>query len=131
MVRDQVTPTKVTECGVITFKGNRDQVNKHSTNVEFILVVNYDDVGKKDVEVTASTWSSHNVGDRICFISTKPLASFGGGVIGFINAGVGMITAVIVFMVIVFLCLDVIVWMFSGKFYFFNPNSNFYKDDGY
>jgi hypothetical protein len=129
LVRDEFTPTNTTECGTITFKGNRDQVNKHSTSVEFILVVDYDNVGKKDVEVTASTWSSYNVGDRICFISHKPLASFGGGIVGFINVAIGMITAFVIVVIIVFACLDAIIWLFRGKIYFFN--SDFSKDDNY
>ena len=56
----------VRKCGVVTFKGNKEQINKHSTSTEFVLVVKYsDEVVSK--YVSPATWASHNVGDNVCF----------------------------------------------------------------
>lgn len=114
---------KETRCGVVTYKGNKDQVNKHSSDIQFIMVVEYDDTHRKEDEtVTASTWSSYNVGERICFINdirpTDKMSVMDGllGLIGMIVFWVGLGILIVMF----------IVWFYSGK----NPFKNdFWKED--
>jgi len=54
-------------CGKITYKGSYDQMHKYSSHHTFIFVVDIDGKGKQDYDVSASTWTSYEVGDRICF----------------------------------------------------------------
>lgn len=63
---DYYNPKITRHCGKVTYKGNKDQVNKYRTETEFIMVIEYPE-GKRDEIVSASTWSSHSVGDSICF----------------------------------------------------------------
>ena len=39
-----------TRCGTVTFKGNRDQVHKYSSETKFVMVILYDDTHQKEDE---------------------------------------------------------------------------------
>lgn len=92
-----IHPQQETRCGVVTFKGNHTQVNKHSSDTEFILVIQYDDTHmKEDESVRAATWSSHEVGDHICLSWGKsPFKT-----IGSVNGIIGIIGCFALYMVI-------------------------------
>jgi hypothetical protein len=105
---------EITRCGLITFKSSYDQKHKHSTSVEFVLVVKYDDTGRKeDEDVSASTWSSYSVGDRICFTTHKRVGTGFWSFINFLAGGIGFL--VILFSGIILFILF-IRWIFTGKF---------------
>lgn len=107
---------KITRCGTVTFKSSYDQKHKHSTSIEFVLVVKYDDTGRKeDEDVSASTWSSYDVGDRICFTSTKRIES---GFIPMVHGIIGMVGFVICCLAILALCIFSVKWIFTGDFWF-------------
>ncbi len=111
-----------TRCGTVTFKGNRDQVNKHSTNTEFIMVILYDDTHmKEDETVRAATWSSYNVGDRICLSWSVDV----GQRMGIINLTLGAIGSfVFAFGTIAFVVI-LLIWFFTGNSPF---TADFWKD---
>jgi len=109
-------PGEITRCGTITFKGSYEQSHKYSSSIEFVLVVNYDGIGKRDVDVTASTWSSHSVGDRICFIErVRPPDNF---YYGFVVLMIGGITLFVGCLGLIFLFVIGIGWIFTGRYVF-------------
>jgi hypothetical protein len=107
----ELSDRKVTKCGTVTFKGNHTQVNKHSSDIEFILVVQYDDNNRKtDEEVSASIWSSYNVGDRICLSwDDNPVH-----IMGMINGLFGMVGMIVFGFGSVIVGVMLLVWFFTG-----------------
>jgi hypothetical protein len=63
-------------CGKVAYKGGYDQMHKYSSHYTFIFVVDVDGEGKRDFDVSASTWTSYNVGDRICFNPQNTMLTF-------------------------------------------------------
>ncbi len=111
-LRIEMSDQKETRCGTVTFKGNRDQVNKHSTETEFILVVLYDDTKRKEDErISAAIWSSYNIGDRICLSSSVIMAN----VIGSFNTVVALIGCIVLFLSLVVGIIASIAWLFFDK----------------
>lgn len=106
---------KIKDCGIVTFKSTYDQKHKNSSTVEFVMVVDYDNRGKEDVDVSAATWSSYNVGERICFIIDKPTddtlfktITTIIGLLGFAMLAVG---------ILIFGIFGGIAWIFTGKYF--------------
>lgn len=101
----------IRKCGIVTFKGSAQEVNKHSTYNEYILVVQYSN-DKEDHHVSAATWSSYNVGDNVCFTDEKPPKEFEDDQYGVIHFLLGAFTLIILFIGGLILFLG---WLFTGK----------------
>lgn len=58
-------PEYYTKTGVITFKCMTEEGRRHHSRTNFLMVVDFEHYGKEDVNVSASIWSSYDVGDKI------------------------------------------------------------------
>lgn len=90
--------------GLITWKASVEQVNKHSSDVKFIFVVDFDKTGKEDVYVNASTFSSYAVGDRISLPRNKEVR--------FIVPAI--ISILVLTIILAFIIANLILWIILG-----------------
>lgn len=65
--RNFIDSTKKQFCGKLFAKISSIEHHKSSSSNEFIFVVDFENRGRRDLEVTASTYVSHKEGDRVCF----------------------------------------------------------------
>jgi hypothetical protein len=102
---------KVTRCGIVTFKGNSTQVNKHSSDIQFIMVLQYDDTGRRETEtVSAATWSSYEVGSKLCLLHDKSKSFI--EVINFIVGAIGLAS---ISLTVLILLGSAIYWITTGE----------------
>jgi len=96
-------------CGTITWKGDKDQVHKYNTKTEFIMVIDYP-TGREEAIVSAATWASHKVGDRICFLvrNNMPLDFW-----EFAYFVISIVEAIVFFVISVGMIIEGIRWLFG------------------
>lgn len=92
--------------GLITWKGSTEEANKHSSRINFIFVVDFDKIGKEDAYVSASTYSSYSVGDRI---SLPKYRSIG------LNIIPAVITILIFGVFLICIAAETIYWIITGE----------------
>lgn len=99
-------------CGKIYRKISSIQTHKSSSTNEFIFVIDFEKIGRDEVNVSASTYVSHNEGDTVCFKMQDHDMTLGillKGIMVFISYA-------IVFILFVLFCIASIRWMFYGEF---------------
>lgn len=106
-------------CGKIFKKISSIQTHKSSSTNEFIFVIDFEKIGRDEVNVTASTYVSHNEGDTVCFEMRNRNTSLSDvlkGCIVFISYGIVVIAFILG-------CISSINWIFTGDFEL--PKSDF------
>lgn len=58
-----------THCGIVRFKNNHDNYSKHGnySSTTYFFLINFEKVGLRDLDVTRSTYFTHDLNDRVCF----------------------------------------------------------------
>lgn len=56
-----------TYCGKVYRKISENYFHKSTARTEYYMVVNFDEIGKKEISVSRSTYFDREVGERICF----------------------------------------------------------------
>jgi hypothetical protein len=104
-------------CGTIQNKVVETYYHKSSGSTDYFLLINFEGVGRHDVEVARTTYFKFNEGDRICFTFDadhfnpdrhgfkNTMYEMWGVFVGYVFNGVILIALLVIF----------IGWIFTGK----------------
>lgn len=56
-----------TYCGTVIKHSSEERVVKYSTTIDRYLLIDFDDISTRAIEVTPTTYMNTNNGDRVCF----------------------------------------------------------------
>lgn len=59
--------SEMQHCGTVAYKSADEVQIKHGTTTELYLGVDFDDIGRKAINVSVDTYFSNKKGDRVCF----------------------------------------------------------------
>lgn len=93
-----------TVCGTVKYKGDRMEVHKYRSDQIRVIAVQFNH-GIEDVDVTFSTWSAHNTGDRICFTRHSKASKS--------SLNILFITGLAIASIIVYYIVSGIFWLFN------------------
>jgi len=54
-------------CGKVVKKSDEEVTIKHGSRTDLYLIVEFDQIGLRSIEVEPNTYFTHNKGDRVCF----------------------------------------------------------------
>ena len=60
-----------TYCGIIAYKSSEEVPIKHGTSTELYLGIDFEEIGRKAIEVDVDTYFSSKKGDTVCFSLDK------------------------------------------------------------
>lgn len=55
-------------CGTVLETPTKERAVKHGSHTDYYLVVNFDNFGKKAIEVSPNTYYTTEIGERVCFL---------------------------------------------------------------
>ena len=99
-------------CGIVVNKIESVTQHKHSSSPNFILSINFDELGVCDQSVSASTFLSARNGNRLCY-ERRVYSTWSNTIFGFF----GLLCWLLLLISIIFHIILLIRWVFVGKFY--------------
>jgi len=102
-------------CGKIFKKITSVEIGKYTASDKFIMVIDFDDRGRRDLEVSASTFVSHSEGDRLCFSLRKEFKTNIEAIIVFCKMIVALVSYIVLVLGIIILAYNGICWLLNTK----------------